>query len=80
MKKRKKNDIKKEEKQQVDFIAVNQYVKIKTFVQKNVWSIDLVLIFVSVNVWRSFISCQMFRETESEERKSGAVDYHQYVF
>jgi hypothetical protein len=80
MKKRKKNDIKKEEKQQVDFITVNQYVKIKTFVQKNVWSIDLVLIFVSVNVWRSFISCQMFRETESEERKSGAVDYHQYVF
>jgi hypothetical protein len=27
--------------------------------------------FVSLNVWRNFQNCQIFRETESVERKSG---------
>jgi hypothetical protein len=32
----------------------------------------LVLAFVSVDVWRSFITCQIFRETGSVERKCGS--------
>jgi hypothetical protein len=41
-------------------------------VQNNLWSDDVVLAFVSVNVWRSFIICQIFRETGSVERSNGS--------
>jgi hypothetical protein len=43
------------------------------------WSDGPVLAFVSVDVWRGFISCQTFRETGSVGRRV-EMDDHQYVF
>jgi hypothetical protein len=47
--------------------------------KKYLWSSDLVLAFVSVNVWRSFISCQTSRETGSVKRRN-KNGRHQYKF
>jgi hypothetical protein len=52
-------------------------------VQKNVWSSELVLAFVSVNIWRSFISCQNLGrksdyqyEFQKPLKEVGKVIYH----
>jgi hypothetical protein len=42
------------------------------------WLSGLVLTFVSVNVGRSFISYQIFREQEVKDEKV-EVDDHQYI-
>jgi hypothetical protein len=39
---------------------------------KNVRSSGLVLAFVLGNVWRSFVSCQIFLETGSVRQKGGS--------
>jgi hypothetical protein len=38
-----------------------------TSVQKNLWSSDLVLAFVSVDVWCSFMNCQIIDVKRSEQ-------------
>jgi hypothetical protein len=43
-------------------------------VQKNVWSSELVLAFVSVNIWRSFISCQNLGRKSDSIRISETVE------
>jgi hypothetical protein len=49
-----------------------------TFVQKKKsWSSGLVIAFVSVDVWRNFIGCQIFRETGSV---GNGRQSHKYVF